>query len=57
MAKRQQSQARRGVPRRAANPSRKAKYADYRKRSTCWCGSVFRSPKKMNEHMLMSHPN
>ena len=41
-----------GVPRRAKNPNRKAKYARYLKRSTCACGLVFRSPSKMKEHAL-----
>lgn len=39
-----------GVPRRSANKARQAKYGDYRARSTCWCGSVFRSPSKKAAH-------
>lgn len=41
-----------GVPGKAANPNRKRKYAAYRANSTCWCGQVFRSPKKKEAHAL-----
>jgi hypothetical protein len=56
MPKTQKKKAGKGVPRKAGNQHRQAKYADYRARSTCWCGSVFRSPPKKAAHSLEKHP-
>ena len=56
MAKRQKPKIGKGVPRKAGNEARKAKYAGYRRRSTCWCGSVFRSPEKKAVHEKEVHP-
>jgi hypothetical protein len=46
----------RGIPRRASNPSRKAKYARYRANSTCGlCGKLFATPAKKARHMIAEH--